>query len=435
MIWSILCVFETTSGLGHMRRLACIANYLVEKGARVRVASGTFIDKENFFHPEIDFIELPAHRIWNSKDGKWFHYGANGRKIEDTNFDENKWKKKREKIFRRALKQEPIHAMVVEFWPFSRRREFTSAVNIVLSQKSLPYKPLIFSSARDILDTSNSMKKTANQVAKDQRKSVKMIRDSVDKVLVHADPALVSFAEGFAYWRKIEKKTIYTGYVVTDNAREKMGDERNTKMVVVSTGSGSTGLDLIKAAAKARRFSTLRDHNWTYILGPRMEKSHKIQALREIARFGNGSQVGSTAVYNHRADLPQILRRASLSISLAGYNTTLEVLASGVPAILVPKFKVRTVGKPWADAEQKGRLHKINAKHLATFVYPSTAIKPRSFAAKIDRAHRESVNRATLNFQGARNSAEIVLGQVKERFGDQHIHDFATVEELKYLYS
>ena len=96
--------------------------------------------------------------------------------------------------------------MVVEFWPFSRRREFTSAVNIVLSQKSLPYRPLIFSSARDILDTSNSMKKTANQVAKDQRKSVKMIRDSVDKVLVHADPALVSFAEGFAYWRKIEKK-------------------------------------------------------------------------------------------------------------------------------------------------------------------------------------------------------------------------------------
>ena len=435
MIWSILCVFETTSGLGHMRRSACIANYLVEKGARVRVASGTFMDKENFFHPEIDFVELPAHRIWSSKDGKWFHYEANGRKIEDTNFDENKWKKKREKIFRRALKQEPIHAMVVEFWPFSRRREFTSAVNIVLSQKSLPYRPLIFSSARDILDTSNSMKKTANQVAKDQRKSVKMIRDSVDKVLVHADPALVSFAEGFAYWRKIEKKAIYTGYVVTDNAREKMGDERDIRMVVVSTGSGSTGLDLIKAAAKARRFSTLRDHNWTYILGPRMEKSHKIQALREIARFGNGSQVGSTAVYNHRADLPQILRRASLSISLAGYNTTLEVLASGVPAILVPKFKVRTVGKPWADAEQKGRLHKINAKHLATFVYPSTAIKPRSFAAKIDRAHRERVNRATLNFEGARNSAEIVLGQVKERFGDQHIHDFAAEEELKNLYS
>ncbi len=402
-----------------MRRSAGIVNALIEAGADVRVASGTFVDRESFFHPETRFINLPAHRILNRKTGEHFYYSPRGKKIKDPEFDEQAWREDRDSIIHDTLAKEPAHAMLVEFWPFSRRREFSSTVETVLdSNAGLAHRPLIFSSARDILDTSNSQKKSRSKIDSEQHKAADLIRTHVDHVLIHSDPRLVAFEDGFAYWDDIKDKATYTGYVLNDDAVSQPGDKRE-KMVVVSTGSGSTGVGLIKAAARARPYTTLKDHKWVYILGPRMGKDERVRALSAIAEFGNAARVpvGSTEIFDHRPDLPQLLRRADFAISLAGYNTTLETLASGVPAVLVPKFQERKEKAPWSDSEQKGRLVKLDRRGMLHMAYPSTAIKPKNFAGVINRAVHEGPGRVHLDFNGAAKTAEIVLQKIEERFG------------------
>ncbi len=153
-------MFETTSGLGHMRRSAGIANALALAGANVRVASGTFVDRENFFRSNIRFIDLPEHRVYNKKLNIWYHYDNKGRKVQDHDFDEKAWRTNRDDVIIKALEEEPVHAVLVEFWPFSRRREFSSTIDRI-SKINIGKlgKPLIFSSSRDILETANSMKK------------------------------------------------------------------------------------------------------------------------------------------------------------------------------------------------------------------------------------------------------------------------------------
>lgn len=193
---SILCMFETTSGLGHQRRSSGIANALSRAGADVRVASGTFVNSHVFFDPNIELVKLPKHRIW--KDGEWLVYNKDNKRVSDKNFDESKWRQARNEVIRDAVINHPPHAVLVEFWPFSRRREFTQVVNTILENCPYGHRPLVFSSARDILDTARSQKKSKKQVRDDQQRASKLIAEKVDHVLVHGDPNFISFDQGFA---------------------------------------------------------------------------------------------------------------------------------------------------------------------------------------------------------------------------------------------
>lgn len=411
-------MFETTSGLGHMRRSAGIANALVLAGANVRVASGTFVDRENFFRSNIRFIDLPEHRVYNKKLNIWYHYDNKGRKVQDHDFDEKAWRTNRDDVIIKALEEEPVHAVLVEFWPFSRRREFSSTIDRI-SKINIGKlgKPLIFSSSRDILETANSMKKSAEQIDKEQRKTVELIQKYVDRVFIHGDSKLVRLEQEFKFWKQIASKVLYTGYVVDDKAKPNPEHKRRDR-VVVSVGSGSAGLGLILAAARTRPHTDLRQHNWIYILGPRMQPEEKIRARKEIQELEKTQRglLGKTEIHDHRPDLPKLLSSAGFSISLGGYNTTLEILVSGAPGVLVPKFVERKQQKPWTDAEQKLRLIKLAKKGFVHMAYPNTAIKAPNFGGLINRAYKERNSRATLDFNGAGNTARIVLEQIQKRF-------------------
>lgn len=401
-----------------MRRSAGIANALAVSGADVRVASGTFVDRRKFFRSNIRFIDLPEHRVYNKKLNIWYHYDLNGQKIQDKDFDEKTWRTKRDDVIIKALQDQPVHAVLVEFWPFSRRREFSSTIDRISKANPGKFgKPLIFSSSRDILETANSMKKGPEQIDKEQRKTVELILKYVDRVFIHGDPKLVRIEQEFKYWKQISTKALYTGYVVNETARPNPNHPRRER-VVVSVGSGSAGLGLILAAARTRPHTDLRKHTWIYVLGPRMQPEERARARREILELekSQAGQLGKTEVHDHRPDLPKLLASAGFSISLGGYNTTLEMLVSGVPGVLVPKFVERNKDKPWADAEQKLRLIKLAKKGFVHMAYPNTAIRAPNFGGLINRAYRERNTRATLDFNGAENTARYVLEMIAQRF-------------------
>ena len=78
---------------------------------------------------------------------------------------------------------------------------------------------------------------------------------------------------------------------------------------------------------------------------------------------GQGERV---IVERSRPDLPSLMRRAKLSISQAGYNTVMELIATGVPAVVVPfEGGVETEQRLRADLlAERGRLQVVRETEL-----------------------------------------------------------------------
>jgi predicted glycosyltransferase len=101
-----------------------------------------------------------------------------------------------------------------------------------------------------------------------------------------------------------------------------------------------------------------------------------------------------------RPDFRALLARAALSVSQAGYNTVLDLLASGTPAVLVP----------FADGgqtEQTLRARRLHDLGLGIQVDPARlAAEPLSAAA--DRALAMPRPAIRFDTDGARRSAELL---------------------------
>ena len=114
------------------------------------------------------------------------------------------------------------------------------------------------------------------------------------------------------------------------------------------------------------------------------------------ARAGDG-----VVVERARTDFPTLLAGCGASVSLAGYNTVTELLATGAPAVLVP-FADRD------ETEQATRAAHLAERGLATVVDEAT-LEPGALARAVDAAEaRGRRGVPDIRLDGARETARIV---------------------------
>lgn len=101
---------------------------------------------------------------------------------------------------------------------------------------------------------------------------------------------------------------------------------RQRPVVVVTGGGGGDAAEMIDAYARALRTSESPPES-RIVLGPDFPLP--------IPRFDFGG--APTSVTRFCSDLPALLSEADAVVSMAGYNTTCEILDAGVPAVLVPR--------------------------------------------------------------------------------------------------
>ena len=369
----ILYLYETATGLGHQRRASGIVNQLFEDGFEVTVASGSFVKPEEYFHSGINLIRLPTNR--KNVGGKFHYYDEHNNLVLDEKFDLNSWKAERKKAIEDIASHKKIDALIPEWWPFKRINEFSGVVQQIeeSQERHFGQKPLIFSSIRDVLSRID-LDEPDNDNAQ-ARRAVEILNNRVTAVLVHGDPHLVTFPETFALADDIKIPLFYTGYVVRDADRP-AGSDGRSKKVIISSGSGDLGHHVLNAAHSARGRTDIALHNWTYVLGPRIGESRdKLHCLKEVfTPPANGLyQVPQDECIEDTSDLPQWFRHAAFSISNAGYNTTMEVLSSGVPAVLTAKTK----RDGDFDKEQWSRLLRLKAA-----VWPPSPIPTKHVTQK-----------------------------------------------------
>jgi predicted glycosyltransferase len=160
-----------------------------------------------------------------------------------------------------------------------------------------------------------------------------------DAVLVQADPTLVVLEATFSRVADIPVPVRYTGYVVAgpgparsrEVVRGALGVEVGRELVVVSAGGGRVGFEVPLAVLAA-----CREHPRLSRAAVRVFAGPYAPADAYAAMAARAAALPDARVTRFAAGFADILAAADLSVSLAGYNTVMGLLAAGTRALVVP---------------------------------------------------------------------------------------------------
>jgi predicted glycosyltransferase len=275
--------------------------------------------------------------------------------------------------------------LMLELFPFGRRMFSFELLPLLTAARASPEPPKIVCSVRDILARKADPERN--------RKTVAFARAWLDGIFVHADPRLVTVEQSYPELTELADKLAYTGYVVEPaGPPARPTSPIGADEVIVSTGGGAVGLPLLRAAIAARPLSRLADRTWRLLAGPNLA-DEAYAALAWSAPEG-------IVVERWRSDLPALLRGCAVSVSQAGYNTVMDVLAAGARAVLVPFADD-------AETEQTTRARLLQERGMAVCL-DAARLSPEFLAAAIDKALTLTPASVEIDVAGAETTARLV---------------------------
>jgi predicted glycosyltransferase len=366
-------------GIGHLRRAAAITRALERHGLAVAfVAGGEPVPGLDL--GGADVVQLPPARAGDSGFGSIVD--DSGRPIDDA------WRDRRRAALLAAFERWAPEVVLIELYPFGRRPFRFELRPLLDAAAARRPRPVILCSVRDILVSRNDPQRTAEIVG--------IIRRRFDLVLVHGDPRLIEFGATFAGTDEIAAQLRYTGYVVGESPA--ISDGRSgTGEILVSAGGGAVGAPLLRAAISARPLTGVADRPWRLITGPNLPE----QDFRTLTASAGANVI----VERFRGDFQALLRNCRLSVSQAGYNTVMELLAAGTRAVVVPFAE-------GGETEQAARARLLVDRGLLTVVAPET-LAPESLAAGIDAADRGMRPTMAFNMAGADGTAHAIVAAIE----------------------
>jgi predicted glycosyltransferase len=225
----LLFYCQHSLGLGHAVRSFALAAALTEH-FRVVLACGGELPEGLTPHDDVDLVALPA--LGASRDGALVTRGP-GRLAEA--------RPRRRKLLLATLRSLRPAAVVVELFPFGRRRFADELVPLLEEARAGTPRPLLVSSVRDIL-----VGRGPDQQAHDTVTCV-LANRYLDAVLVHSDPSFARLEESFRPGIPLRVPVRHTGFVVTDESNAGRPDPGEPRLVV-SAGGGLVGSPLLRTA-------------------------------------------------------------------------------------------------------------------------------------------------------------------------------------------
>jgi predicted glycosyltransferase len=376
---TVLFHCQHSLGLGHLVRSLALAGALAER-FRVVVLSGGRLPRGVTVPEGVELVALPPMGM--TVDGELVS-------------DDHRRSAERAMELRRAeilAAHEALapEVVLVELFPFGRRK-FAPEI-LPLLEAARDTGALRVCSLRDLLVTSKR-----DQARHDERAAC-LANEHFDAVLVHSDPRFARLEESFRPSTPLRVPVHYTGFVVPADPAAALAPTPaapSRPRVVVSAGGGRYGGDLLRAAADAHRLGLFdAGIDVRLIAGPFLPEE-EWHALRAAARGRAGLDV-RRAVPDLRAEL----HAAAASVSQCGYNTALDVLRTGVPALVVPF----AAGREDEQTRRAQRLESLGAVR----VLPADRADGATLAREIAEVVRFRPAPVELDLQGARNTALFV---------------------------
>jgi len=337
-------------GLGHLHRAIELCRAF--RGHRVLLLTGG---------PPVN-VELPEHVRRVQLPALRMDADFGGLSAVDARVDLGTVKRRRQEMLERLFWSEKPDCLMTELYPFGRkafRFELDPLLETITNRAGSSCG--IFSSVRDILVEKDN-------AAKHEARAVKLLNRYFDGVFVHADPRLVRLEETFGRLDEIDIPLVYTGYVAPrpppcarERLRKKLRLAEGSLLVVASAGGGQVGYRLLQATVAAANLVRERmPLSLVVFTGPFMSREHR-HRLKETG--GDWA-----AIETFSDEFLSYLAAADLSISMGGYNTTMNLLATRVPAMVLPFAQNR---------EQQLRAGRLASRQALTLLTPEDLVPGR----------------------------------------------------------
>ena len=370
-------------GMGHLVRSLALADAL-SRSFRVVLLNGGELPSCVSLPQTIEIINLPPLRL------------AAGQLIScDSRYSLAQAQDARMDQILSLFRQLHPEVLLIELYPFGRKKFEFELLPLLEAAKTQSYfEPLIVCSLRDILVSGRSDQQ------KHEQRIVSTANRWFDAILVHSDPSFARLEESFHARTCLSPSVHHTGFVV-DNRQKPPRDRLSNGPIVVSAGGGHYGFELLGSAIEAHALlSQTEPLTMRLVAGPFFPEAQWKQ-LRDAV----DGQRGVTLVRSV-PDLYSELCQARASISQCGYNTAMEIVQAQIPALVVP----------FADGgedEQLKRARRLEALN-AVRVLEQKEMTAKRMAEEIRNLMNFQPRRANLNFDGARQSTEI-LSDLLER--------------------
>ncbi|HWQ31543.1 MAG TPA: glycosyltransferase [Blastocatellia bacterium] len=216
--------------------------------------------------------------------------------------------------------------LVIELFPFGRRK-FAFELLPLLERLQADGRTKVVCSLRDILVSKRDQ-------ARFDEQAIRLVNQFFDLVLVHSDPQFQRLEETFSGIEQLRCPVEYTGFVAQPPATDIDDDSAlpdGVKKIIVSIGGGRVGCELIDCAIEASDIiSESVPHRMLIFTGPYLPDEQYARLQEKTAGRANIRLERFTTQFISQ------LRRADLSVSMAGYNTCMNLLTAGTPAIVCP---------------------------------------------------------------------------------------------------
>jgi predicted glycosyltransferase len=272
-------------------------------------------------------------------------------------------KAERTRLFLEAFLNFAPQVLITELFPFGRRQFRFELMPVLheIRERRMPTR--VICSLRDILV------EKAKQAEYEQW-VLDILNTHYSLVLIHSDPRLISLEETFTQVDKIFIPIRYTGFVT--RPLPAVRKESGQTVIAASSGGGKVGADLLAGTITAVQSMPDQSVCLRVFLGPFMEKCDQdflVQLANKDIR---------TTLHPFSSDFLAELMAAELSISMAGYNTCMDILNTGVKALVYPFPQNR---------EQTVRAKRLEGLGLVKVI---EALDPESLFAAIDGALRKA---------------------------------------------
>jgi predicted glycosyltransferase len=278
-------------------------------------------------------------------------------------------------------------AIVIEMFPFGRKKFAGEILPLLQAARLRANRPFVACSLRDILVGSRR-----DQQHHDDR-ACALANRYFDAILVHADPSFARLEDSFRPQAPLTVPVRYTGFATAED-RGAAAVPR-ARSVIVSAGGGIAGAPLFRAAVAAHRLLwPSRRLPMRIVAGPFLPEPDW-RALQAEAGPLEGLRLDRSV-----PNLAGEIRKAGASVSQCGYNTALELVTSGTPALVVPFAEGR-------EDEQTNRARRLAALG-AVRVIESERLSATVLAEEILRTLAFVPSAVRLDSQGARNTARML---------------------------
>jgi predicted glycosyltransferase len=379
---SVMMYSHDTIGLGHMRRNTAIARELVDRvpGASILMLVGCPAGMVFEPHPGIDYIKLPS--LTKLGRGRW--------QAGSLRIDAATTRALRSGILERAIETFAPDVLLVDHEPAGVWEELVQPIR-ALRAKGRTHVVL---GLRDILDDPERVAQAWQAAGTHQ-----ILPDLYDDVLVYGSERFYPSSAAYGLDDLMPGRVRYCGAVTAARPSDRNRWDGPPRRVLVSGGGGRDAFALLDTVLAG--FEALAAHRrpeLTLVAGPLMD-AELAEALKHRAVQSGAIVLDTTP------DLPELLARSDLFITMGGYNSVAEALVTACPAVVVPR-----VGP---SGEQRIRAERLAALGMATVVWREDLTAKRMAKALTARPQQPPTIPG-LTFDGAKVAADHIAAILTE---------------------